>query len=182
MRITSFSFTQFMRMAALFIAVVALFALLPSPALADDPLAGNGATLVIPSLSLTTAIVHAPLDASIGTWATGHLGTNVGHFEYTPWLGQTGNVVLGGHSTHPDGTPSVFYALDSIQVGDTIVVTWGNVTAEYAVTGLRFVAIGDLSPLNPTRRDTLTLLTCAGFNGETGVYEQRLVVTARRVS
>jgi LPXTG-site transpeptidase (sortase) family protein len=182
MHIELSSFTRLTRVIALLMAVVAFMALAPSVALADDPLAGGSATLSIPSLGLTAAIVHAPLDASLGTWATGHLGSSVGHFEYTPWLGQRGNIVLGGHATHPDGSPSIFYGLDGVQVGDRVVVTWGSISAEYEVSGLRFAAIGDLSPLSPTRRDTLTLLTCAGFNGETGVYESRLVVTARRIS
>ena len=157
--------------------VLALFAL-PFAAFADgDALAS--ATINIPSLNLSTSVVNIPLDASIGTWNTNSLGSNIGHFEYTPWLGQTGNIVLGGHSTNADGSPSIFYGLDAINVGDTITLSQGATVQDYVVSGKRFVAISDVSVLYPTSSDTVTLITCAGYNDETGTYDQRLVVTAR---
>ncbi|MCC6614920.1 MAG: class F sortase [Anaerolineae bacterium] len=157
--------------------VVALFAL-PIAAFADgDALAS--ATISIPSLNLSSSVVNIPLDANIGTWNTNSLGASVGHFEYTPWLGQTGNIVLGGHSTNDDGSPSIFYGLAAINVGDTITLSQGATTQDYVVTGTRFVPISDVSVLYPTNSNTVTLITCAGYNDETGTYDQRLVVTAR---
>jgi LPXTG-site transpeptidase (sortase) family protein len=182
MCIPSGFYAPFTRFAACLAAVMILVAVLPSAALAEDSLMAGGATLAIPSINLTASIINAPLDPTIGTWATGHLGSSVGHFEHTPWLGEHGNMVLGGHATNTEGAPSIFYALDQIQVGDSITVSQGGAVQEYVVTGLRLVGLNDLRVLNSTRRDTLTLMTCAGFNGATGTYDLRLVVTARRIT
>ncbi|MBE0690163.1 MAG: class F sortase [Anaerolineae bacterium] len=182
MQTSTFSFTHTFRNIIVLALLATLFAL-PIAAFADGDAAASGsATISIPSLNLSTTVVSIPLDPNLGTWNTNSLGANIGHFEYTPWLGEHGNIVLGGHSTHDDGTPSIFYRLDAVNVGDTFTISQGTTVQEYLVTGKRFVAISDLSVLYPTNSDTVTLITCAGYNGETGTYEQRLVVTARQVN
>lgn len=180
MQTLSSSFVRFMR-CIIILALVTFSLALPFAAFADGDAALAGATITIPALNLSTSVVSIPLDPAIGTWNTNSLGGNIGHFEYTPWLGETGNIVLGGHSTDDEGAPSIFYHLEDIEVGDAVTISNGSVVQEYVVTGKRFVAISDVSVLYPTRNDIVTLITCAGYNGETGVYEQRLVVTARRV-
>jgi LPXTG-site transpeptidase (sortase) family protein len=142
---------------------------------------GDAASIIIPSLDLTAPIVNLPLDNSIGTWNTSQLGDNVGHFEHTPWLGQNGNIVLGGHATDEDGTPSIFYELPGVSVGDLITIRVGDQDVNYLVRRIRSVAINDLSILYPSRGETLTLLTCSGFNPETRTYERRLAIVAERV-
>lgn len=142
---------------------------------------GDAASIIIPSLDLTAPIVNLPLDSSIGTWNTAQLGDNVGHFEHTPWLGQNGNIVLGGHATDENGTPSVFYALPAVRVGDLITIRVGGDNVNYIVRRIRSVAVDDLSVLYPSRGETLTLLTCSGFNAETRIYERRLAIVAERI-
>jgi LPXTG-site transpeptidase (sortase) family protein len=162
------------------LAAVILSLLVVSRSYAAEP--APGALLTIPALNLSASVVTIPLDASIGTWNTTNLTTSVGHFEYTPWLGEQGNIVIGGHHTLADGTPSVFFELDDVAAGDRIQLSQGDSLLEYEVTRVRSVAISDLSVLYPGSSDVLTLITCAGFNGETGIYERRLVVTAVPVS
>jgi LPXTG-site transpeptidase (sortase) family protein len=142
---------------------------------------GDGASITIPSLDLTASIVNLPLDSSLGTWNTAQLGDNVGHFQYTPWLGENGNIVLGGHATDEDGTPSVFYALPAVRVGDLITLHVGDQDVNYVVRRVRSVAVNDLSVLYSSSSETLTLLTCSGFNPNTRTYERRLAIVADRV-
>jgi LPXTG-site transpeptidase (sortase) family protein len=144
--------------------------------------ANDGVTLVIPALNLNASIVNLPLDSTIGTWNTAQLGDSVGHFEYTPWFGQNGNVVLGGHATDEDGTPSVFFTLGDLNVGDLITVQVDGEAVNYAVRRIRSVAVDDLSILYPSSGETLTLLTCSGFNPETRAYERRLAIVAERIN
>ncbi|MCA9904123.1 MAG: class F sortase [Anaerolineae bacterium] len=181
MQISTLSFARPLRY-SIILALVAMSLALPFAAFADGDAALAGATITIPALNVSTSVVNIPLDPAIGTWNTNSLGGNIGHFEYTPWLGESGNIVLGGHSTDDAGAPSIFYHLEDITVGDAVTISNGSVVQEYVVTGTRFVAISDVSVLYPTGRDIVTLITCAGYNGETGVYDQRLVVTARRVN
>lgn len=142
---------------------------------------GDGASITIPSLDLSAPIVNLPLDSSIGTWNTSQLGDAVGHFEHTPWLGENGNIVLGGHATDDDGSPSVFYALPAVSVGDLITIQVGDQDVNYIVRRIRSVAVNDLSVLYPSGGETLTLLTCSGFNADTRTYERRLAIVADRV-
>lgn len=160
-------------LAAAFLAV----ALVAGRASAND----DGIALVIPALNVNAPVVNLPLDNSIGTWNTTQLGSNVGHFEYTPWFGENGNVVLGGHATDEEGTPSVFYRLSDLSVGDLVSVRVGDQTVNYAVTRIRSVAVNDLSVLYSSGGETLTLLTCFGYNDETRTYNRRLAIIAEPI-
>jgi LPXTG-site transpeptidase (sortase) family protein len=171
-----FSFCSLLRLHHSLLAAVIFSLLVVSRSHAAEP--APGALLTIPALNLSAEVVTIPLDPSIGTWNTTQITTTVGHFEYTPWLGERGNIVIGGHHTLADGTPSVFYDLEAVAVGDRILLSQGDALTEYEVTRVRAVAIGDLSVLYPHNSDSLTLITCAGYNGQTGIYERRLVVTA----
>jgi LPXTG-site transpeptidase (sortase) family protein len=171
-----FSSLRLLRRSLLLVAVISF--IIASRVLAAEP--ASGARLSIPSIDLDAPIVAIHLNETIGTWDTSQLGDLIGHFQYTPWVTERGNVVLGGHSTDSEGAPSIFYALEDVAIGDFVSVQEGSSTFEYEITGIRYVEISDLTVLYPTRQDTITLITCAGFNTETEVYEQRLVVTARR--
>jgi LPXTG-site transpeptidase (sortase) family protein len=167
-------------LASVMMAIMTMSLFLPEQASAGDVIPGGGTTLVIPALSLTAPIIPLPLDRSIGTWNTSQLGSSVGHFEHTPWLGENGNVVLGGHATGDDGSPSIFYGLNTLRIGDIITVNEQGAVVSYVVRRIRTVAVTDLSVLYSTGRETLTLITCSGFNDETRTFEQRLVVIAER--
>jgi len=171
-----FSSLRLLRRSLLLVAVVSF--IIAARAFAAEP--ASGARLSIQSIDLDAPIVSIYLNESIGTWDTSQLGDLIGHFQYTPWVTERGNVVLGGHSTDTEGAPSVFYNLEEVAIGDRVTVQEGSASFAYVVTGIRYVEISDLTVLYPTRQDTITLITCAGFNTETEVYEQRLVVTARR--
>jgi LPXTG-site transpeptidase (sortase) family protein len=161
------------------IALACVAMAIPSLAFAGAP--QRGATLSIPEIDVQTRIIPLYVDESIGTWDTEPLNNLIGHFEYTAWLGETGNMVLGGHSTLENGAPGIFSNLDELAIGDEITVTQGGITQTYQVTSSQYVGLTDLSVVYPTEADILTLMTCAGFNRASGEFEQRLVVVAQRV-
>jgi sortase A len=102
-------------------------------------------------------------------------------------LGEPGNLALAGHRT------SWFEPLRSIAQGDKIDLEWldsrSGVLREriYTVTMIRVVQPQDVSLLEPTSADALTLITCYPF-GRGPLSPQRYIVRAlpsgpsRRVS
>jgi sortase A len=99
----------------------------------------------------------------------------VGHLEGTPWLGQSGNVVLAGHRD------TLFRALRDIRLGDRIDVTSPGRHARYDVTWTAIVLPTATDVLDPTANNTLTLITCYPFT-YIGAAPQRFIVRATEVS
>jgi sortase A len=80
-----------------------------------------------------------------------------GHYIGTPLPGQSGNAAIAGHRTtygHP------FYNLDSVKVGDPIVLTTLQGIFVYDATRNFVVSPGDTSVIDNVLADTLTLTTC----------------------
>ncbi len=127
--------------------------------------ARTGLRLIIPRLHINAPIVERGL---VGGWMVVAPGDAVTHFIYSAYPGAAGNAILYSHA----GT--VFRHLDSIAVGDTILVQTPQGSAQFRVRELRIVAPTDLSVLDTTQRATLTLLTCYPFM----VDSSRLVVIA----
>src|ERR1700683_4315390 len=80
-----------------------------------------------------------------------------GHYTGTPLPGQPGNVAIAGHRTtygHP------FYNLDSVKVGDPIVLTTLQGIFVYDATKSTVVSPSDTSVVDNVFADRLTLTTC----------------------
>ncbi|GAB5426387.1 MAG: hypothetical protein Crog4KO_35340 [Crocinitomicaceae bacterium] len=104
----------------------------------------------------------------------------VGHFEYIPWFGEGGNIVLGGHSTDIQQNPDIFYDLEDVEIGDEIIVYANGHEYRYQITAVYEVAYNDLSVLYQTEEHQLTIITCDvdSYDGNMGSYTRRTVVTA----
>lgn len=84
-----------------------------------------------------------------------NMGKGAGHFIGTSaW---DGNVCFAGHNRGPD---AYFYDLKDIKVGDIITYSTSYGTRTYSVTSRRVVSVNDLSPLNASNQNMLTLVTC----------------------
>lgn len=146
--------------------------------------AQSGITLRIPSIDVDAEVVTVGLraydDGSI-TWDVSGISAEVGLFEGLAGFGEGGNVGLGGHSVNTDGTPSVFYALDQVAVGDEVIAVVDGVERRYVVTSTSTVDYRDLTIFYPTEGEHLTIITCDidSFTG-TG-YQSRVVVIAEPV-
>src|SRR5580700_1823062 len=95
-----------------------------------------------------------------------------GHYTGTPLPGQSGNVAIAGHRTtygHP------FYNLDSVKVGDPIVLTTLQGIFVYDTTKSWVVSPGDTDVIKNVFADILALTTCnPRFSAST-----RLIVQAK---
>lgn len=146
--------------------------------------AQGGMALRIPSIDVEAEVVNVGLraydDGSV-TWDVSGISAEVGLFEGLAAFGEGGNVGLGGHSVNVDGTPSVFYALDQVAVGDEIFVIVDGVERHYIVSSTSTVDYRDLTIFYPTDGETLTLITC-DIDSYTGTgYQARVVVVAEPV-
>ena len=104
----------------------------------------------------------------------GVLADSLGHEPGTAFIGEEGNCVIAGHRNYSFG--SFFNRLDEVTVGDEIYVDSATFSLCYTVTDIKVVEPEDLSVLEDTDEETLTLYTC------TPIYlaTHRLVITAKR--
>lgn len=139
------------------------------------------ATISIPSINVEASVVNidiVTLPSGDRTWDTSVIRREVGYFVGTAWFGQGSNVVLGGHSELEYRSPTVFYELDQVQVGDEIIVTVNDVELVYIVTETTLVGEYDLWVIQPTRGERLTLMTCDITSYNEDGYSRRAVVIA----
>jgi sortase A len=103
---------------------------------------------------------------------TGDLRKGPGHYTGTPMPGQDGNASIAGHRTtygHP------FYNLDSVKVGDPIVITTLQGIFVYDTISSQVVSPNDVSVISNVLANWLTLTTCnPRFSAST-----RLIVHAK---
>lgn len=140
----------------------------PAAAAVDRPMPAGAAvaTLSIPRIHLSTVVLH-------GTDAR-TLRRGPGHLERTALPGEPGNVVIAGHRD------TFFRPLREIQVGDSIVLESPRGRFDYRVASLQVVKSDDLSVLEQSSDDLLTLITCYPFN-LVGAAPDRFVARATRV-
>ena len=102
------------------------------------------------------------------------LRIGAGHLADTPWPSQPGNVVIAGHRD------TIFRPLRNVREGDIVDVTTETTIAHYKVVSTRVVPPTDLSVLEPSSGNTLTMITCYPF-GFVGQAPERFVVRAEQV-
>jgi len=130
------------------------------------PLIGSAlAILEIPRVGLSTVVLHGSDDRT--------LRRGPGHLENTPLPGEHGNVVIAGHRD------TFFRALRDVKSGDDIFVDSPMGRLHYQVTSTRVVSSRDLSVLDATGIDVLSLITCYPF-WVLGPAPDRFVVRATR--
>ena len=125
------------------------------------------AALSIPRLDLSAVVLHGSDDQT--------LRRGPGHLENTAMPGETGNAVIAGHRD------TFFRPLRNIRLGDEIFVDMPEGRVDYRVTSLRVVHARDLSVLDPTDDEVLTLITCYPFT-LLGRAPDRFIVRAARVA
>jgi sortase A len=107
------------------------------------------AHLVIPKIGVDQIVVEG-----VGV---GDLQKGPGHYTKTPLPGEPGNAAIAGHRT-TYGAP--FYHLDELAAGDDVFITTRAGKFRYQVTGSSIVKPSDVSVLNPSPDNRLTLTTC----------------------
>lgn len=104
----------------------------------------------------------------------GVLADSLGHEPETAMVGDKGNCVIAGHRNYSFG--QYFNRLNEVALGDMIYVDTATDTYSYSVTDIKVVEPDDLSVLEATDTETLTLYTCTPLYLAT----HRLVIVAER--
>ena len=94
-----------------------------------------------------------------------------GHYSQTPLPGEHGNAAIAGHRT-TYGAP--FLDIDDLQPGDEVVATTYAGRFVYKVTGTTIVPPSEISVLDDTPDDRITLTSCDPKYSATN----RIIVTA----
>lgn len=103
----------------------------------------------------------------------------VGHNAGTALPGLDGNTVLSGHMSSPvrhEG--NVFNRLPDVRLGDLVRVQTDEGVYSYQVVGRRVVEPTEVSVMDPTPAQTLTLITCYPDL----IYSHRMVLRAEPVA
>jgi LPXTG-site transpeptidase (sortase) family protein len=137
------------------------------------------ARLKLPNAGVVASIIDVYIRE--GTWDVANIGASVGHLQGTANLGMPGNIGLAGHSELRDGSRGIFAYIQQLNYSDPIHVDHNNTVYEYRVTAVRRVEPNDLSVLEPTTADRLTLITCDDYDFLLDFYRVRVVVIAERV-
>ncbi len=136
--------------------------------------------LSIPKISLSANIVSVGLDNTNAMDVPNNF-VDVGWYNLGSKPGQLGSTVLDGHSDDFHGNPAVFYYLDTLQIGDQIIVTDQNgKKLTYTVTGNEVYPV-DALPLRQIFASNdairLNLITCHGqWDNSIQTYNQRTVI------
>jgi sortase A len=110
------------------------------------------------------------------------LQDGVVHYPGTSLPGQTGNVVVTGHSSYfpwdPGKFKDVFALLHDVVKGDRIVVYYNQDKYLYEVNDIKVVMPDNIEVLKQTPDDRITLITCTPV----GTNLKRLIVTAKLIA
>lgn len=92
---------------------------------------------------------------------------------------EKGNIFIYGHSSAYDNPQygKIFATLNNLQKGDAVEIYYQDKNYQYEVSGKKVVEEDDLSVLEKTGKEQVTLMTCWPI----GTSEKRLVVIAERV-
>ncbi|MBI9050481.1 MAG: sortase [Anaerolineaceae bacterium] len=139
--------------------------------------AKNDLRLEIPELAVDMSIVGVPL--TDGTWDVAWLGEKAGWLQGTAYPTWAGNAVITGHVWNADNTGGPFQQLSSLRWGDEIVVHLAGQAYVYEVRSVRQVAANNVKAmLKHEELPWLTLVTCKGYDEDSGSYRSRVLVRA----
>ncbi len=138
-------------------------------------------SLVIPSIGVTTSLVHLGLTSSGALQVPSSTGV-AGWYTGSPRPGAIGSAVIAGHIDSVAG-PGVFYRLSQLHRGDRVYVRRADGTlAIFEVTQVLSYAKDDFptaAVYGPVPDPELRLITCGGtFDYSTRSYLSNTVVYA----
>jgi sortase A len=152
----------------------------PSPTTTAAPASETALVLPPPPTGSAVAIIKIPaigVDAAVVEGVgVSDLEKGPGHYPGSPLPGQAGNAAIAGHRT-TYGAP--FYRLNELKPGDDIIISTRDSPKPwvYQVVFSHSVDPSDVSVLDPTLQNRLTLTTCTPrFSAS-----QRLVVVSRLI-
>jgi sortase A len=160
----------------------------PSRQVTATPIVGAGTNvgpeskILIPKINLEVPVVF-DLNTTEEKDVQAGLEHGVVHYSTSAEPGQTGNVVVVGHSSNnilnKGKYKFAFVLLKRLEVGDTFSIQKGGVRFTYAVYDKKIVKPTDVAVLSNTAKpNSATLITC----DPPGTSLNRLVVVAEQIS
>ncbi len=136
-------------------------------------------------LTITSIAVEAPVLFDQNTVNEGNfqkaLRSGVVHYPNTAVPGKPGNVVIFGHSSGQAWAPGnykfIFTHLGNVVNNQKIFLDYQGTRYIYRIISTKIVPPTDISVLDPTTENTLTLITCTPV----GTNKNRLIVTAKQI-
>jgi LPXTG-site transpeptidase (sortase) family protein len=113
----------------------------------------------------------------------GEAGSPAGWYVNSPTPGERGPSIILGHVNSLSGSPGVFARLQELVPGDKIIVDREDGTA--AVFSVRTIeryekdSFPALEVYGNTSHAEIRLITCDGYDPQTGLFEENLVAYAR---
>lgn len=139
-------------------------------------------SLRIPKIGVTGPVESVGMDSK-GRMDIPKNDANAAWYNLGFKPGSKGSAVIDGHFDRADGSPAIFYKLNTLTNGDKIIVSDdGGRELTFIVTDKQLYPFNDF-PLekvfNTTDQPRLNLITCDGvWNSSEHNYSQRLVVFA----
>jgi len=121
--------------------------------------------IIIPTVNIDVPVNEAKL--TNGFWEVSE--TTASHGMGSSYPGSLGNTVLFAHAR-----AGLFLSLRDIKIGDNIYILTNDRWHRYRVESKREVQPTDVTVIQPTKDETLTLFTCSGF-----LDSKRLIVVAK---
>lgn len=149
--------------------------------LASRPVDVNApAKVIINSIAVEAPVIYDQTTINEANFQKA-LRDGVVHYPFTSVPGQPGNVVIFGHSSGQAWAPGnykfVFTHLEQVQPGQKVFLEYKGIRYIYEINDKKVVAPTEVSVLNPTAENTLTLITCVPV----GTNKNRLIVTAKQI-
>jgi LPXTG-site transpeptidase (sortase) family protein len=133
--------------------------------------------LDIPNLDLNTEVVG--LSVTNDQWDVSWLGNKLGYLEESAFPTFPGNSIITGHVFDAQGQPGPFNKLNTLRYGDKVIIRSFGQAYTYEVRDVLTVAPNDMKAAFQHQDNSwITLLTCQGYNPDTGIYASRVLVRA----
>lgn len=112
--------------------------------------------------------------------------SKVGWYKYRAAPGSNGgSIILVGHRDGVGPEPGAFYNLETLQMGDEVIVSNNNYTIKYHIINVFLIKKSDLSDMSDMIFDTegshkLIMITCGGgFDFKKLSYRKNVIVIAK---
>lgn len=160
----------------------------PSRQVSATPIVGAGihvsadSKVIIPKINVEVPVIYG-IDTNSEKDVQDALEGGVVHYSTSPSPGETGNVVIVGHSSNnilnKGKYKFAFVLLKRLEIGDTFSLNKNGTRYTYQIYEKKVVKPTDISVLGPsTKPNTATLITC----DPPGTSINRLVVIGDQIS
>ena len=143
---------------------------------AESPRFPDIEQMVIPKLELDIEVKKIPFSQELDTWNITEETGAVYWLEGTSHPEYGGNTVIAAHYMEY-GKPGPLFRVRNLEEGDEIYLYSGLFRYTYKVERYQYIPDTYMEYMK-NRPYSLTLFTCSGFNWDTGIWEQRVIVLA----